>query len=219
MVTEFDLLPFLRAHECFRRDFARLRDLLSSGEEIDEARQRALVEHWRGLAAVLQHHHENEDRAIFPRVAAVFPSADASLRQMEAEHTRLDVLLTRAADVLTRVRGPEDRRAAAGFANELDEVVGTHLDVEEREVVPLLPGCYTRDEWADMERRTTRELEEAGLFPFLLPWIAEGMDPALVELALNGFGEGARAAYHGAWLAEYERRRAVLWAAPVGEAR
>lgn len=219
MMTEFDLLPFLRAHECFRRDFARLRALLCSGQEIDEARERALAEHWHGLAAVLEHHHENEDRAIFPKVAAAFPAAAAALRELEKEHVRLDELLGRAAVAMTRVRGTEDRVAAAGLAAELDDVVGAHLDAEEREIVPLLARCHTRDEWAEMELRTTRELEEAGHFPFLLPWIAEGMDAGLVELALDGFGEQARAAYHGEWLADYERRRGLLWAAPVGEAR
>jgi hemerythrin-like domain-containing protein len=219
MITEFDLLPFLRAHECFRRDFARLRALLGSDQEIDEERERALAEHWRSLAAVLEHHHENEDRAIFPKVAATFPSADAALRELAAEHERLDDLLTRAAQAMTRVRGPRDRPVAAELAADLEEVVGGHLDAEERELVPLLAGCYTRDEWAEMERRTTRELEAAGLFPFLLPWIAEGMDAALVELALEGFGDQARKNYHGSWLGDYERRCATLWVAPVGEAR
>jgi hypothetical protein len=213
LMTEMDLLPFLRAHDCFRRDFARLRELLGSDEPFDEARTAALAEHWRGLTAVLEHHHENEDRAIFPRVAERFPASGSALRDLEHEHVRLDALLDRAAVVLTEVRPVSGRLAAASLAAELEEVVRTHLDAEEREIVPLFAGCFSREEWAGMERRTTRELEESGLFPFLLPWIAEGMDPVLVELALDGFGEHARSAYHGEWLGEYERRREVLWAA------
>jgi hemerythrin-like domain-containing protein len=210
-MTEMDLLPFLRAHECFRRDFARLRALLVSGEDFDEARQAELAEHWRGLAAVLEHHHDNEDRTIFPRVAGNFPDAAAALRELAAEHDRLDQLLEHAAVAMTRVLTPADRRTAAALAGELEALVCAHLDAEEREIVPLLAACFTRDEWAGMELRTTRELADSGLFPFLLPWIAEGMPPEMVEVALDGFGEGARTAYHGDWLGTYERRCAVLW--------
>lgn len=213
MMTEMDLLPFLRAHECFRRDFARLRALLASDADFDEARQAQLAEHWAGLSAVLAHHHENEDRAIFPRVAARFPAAAVALRELAKEHERLDQLLDRAAVAVTRVLAPEDRQAAAALAGELEALVGAHLDAEERELVPLLARCYTRAEWAGMELATTRELEASGLFPFLLPWIAEGMPPEMVEVALDGFGEDARAAYHGEWLGAYARRCAALWAA------
>ncbi|OLF12755.1 hypothetical protein BLA60_05615 [Actinophytocola xinjiangensis] len=211
MMTELDLLPFLRAHECFRRDFARLRELLNSTRPLDEDEAAALAEHWAGLSAVLDHHHENEDRAIFPRVAEVFPASREAMRALEHDHVRLDDLLDQAALAMPRLRSGADRRRAAALAVQLEEIVRTHLDAEERELVPLIADCFSRDEWAGMELRTTRELEEAGLFPFLLPWIAEGMDAGLVELALDGFGEAARTAYHGEWLGAYERRRATLW--------
>lgn len=210
-MTERDLLPFLRAHECFRRDFERLRTTLESDQVVfDESRSAALAWHWRGLSAVLEHHHENEDRAIFPKVASTFPSAAEALRGLEEEHVRLVELLEKAATVMPRVR--TERAAATELAKEMEALVGDHLDAEEREIVPLFSRCFSGEEWARMEARTTEELREAGLFPFVLPWITEGMDEATVRIALDGFGSEARESYHRSWQDEYARQGRLLWA-------
>lgn len=211
MMTVADAMPFLRAHECFRRDFARLRDLLASTRLLGEADRIALAEYWQSLSAVLEHHHENEDRVLFPRLVAAYPAAAAVVHELEEEHAHLGGLIAGINSAVDGVADPAQRRAAAGAARDLEAVVAAHLDAEERRLVPLFPRCFRRAEWAEMEGENTGELAKNGLFPFVLPWILEGMDGDLAELALEEFGAAAREAYHASWSAAYEKRCALLW--------
>lgn len=211
MMTVADAMPFLRAHECFRRDFGRLRDLLASTRLLGEESRIALAEYWQSLSAVLEHHHENEDRVLFPRLVAAYPAAAALVHELEEEHARLDERIVGVTSAMVDVADPARRRLAADAARDLAAVVAAHLDAEELHLVPLFPRCFRRAEWAEMESENTRELAASGLFPFVLPWIIEGMDDDLAELALGAFGAEAREAYHASWQAEYERRSALLW--------
>ncbi|GLZ42044.1 hemerythrin domain-containing protein [Actinokineospora sp. NBRC 105648] len=206
-MTELDLLPFLRAHECFRRDFTRLHDLVTRGAPPPRV-VRALVEHWENLSAVLVHHHENEDAVILPRVHARFPAA--AVRELTAEHERLDDLLGQVGPAL--VAAGRDHAEAARVVGAARALLVAHLDAEERVLVPLFAECFTAAEWAEMEARTTRDLEAAGLFPFLLPWITEGFDDAVLAGTLSGFPAEAGERFHTSWRRDYERRCALLWA-------
>jgi iron-sulfur cluster repair protein YtfE (RIC family) len=217
MMTAADAIPFLRAHECFRRDVARIRALAVSGGPKSDAGQIALRGYWHDLAVVLEHHHDNEDRVIFPRLTATLPEAAEAIQALGAEHTKLDEVVAAVTVAVDPGKGTGSARGLADAARELETIVTAHLDAEERDVVPLFSRCFSRAEWAELEAANTRELSRRGLFPFVLPWILEGMEPELVEPALDAFGARARADYHARWLGAYLHRCAALW--PVERGR
>ncbi|MEU8087878.1 hemerythrin domain-containing protein [Micromonospora sp. NPDC049101] len=209
-----DLMPFLRAHDCFRRDLARVEALLTADEPLTGARAEALAAYWDGVVELLEHHHRTEDDNMLPALVERMPSAARIVDDLEREHVELQHLLDETTPLVTALAGPQaDRPAAAERVTRLRRLVETHLDREEETFVPLFSQAFTRAEWFDIEARTTAALTRDGLLPFALPWAAEGLDPAVMDLALQTLPGETREAYHRDWLARHLARVRLIWGA------
>jgi Hemerythrin HHE cation binding domain len=72
-------------HAAVRRDLARLHDALGRANDGDAARANQLELAYANLHRQLQHHHQSEDRFIYPFVARIEPSPEL-MRAMDDEH-------------------------------------------------------------------------------------------------------------------------------------
>jgi hemerythrin-like domain-containing protein len=162
-------------HAAVRRDLERLDSALRGARDGDTARSGELARAYANLHRELTHHHEGEDRFVFPFLTNVGSDAEL-LKAMNDEHQAMaDALAdTRAALAVYASSGSADdaERARVSVAR-TREVVDRHLDHEERELEPLLAPHLQSAEWKTVEKQLRpRSLAVTGQF---LAWISDGM--------------------------------------------
>ena len=198
-------------HAAVRRDFGRLdRALAAAGN--DRSRAADLYRAWQHLAQQLRHHHEQEDRILWPRLAALGISTDL-LAEMESEHqamaSALDDIEAAMATYAASGSGADAATALAAVRSGL-AVVDHHLDHEEAEIEPALIPHLASPEWKAAQKEFRKQPPKvAGWF---FAWVQDGMTdevraflgstvPAPVRMILSKvFGRG------------YHREIAPVWA-------
>lgn len=102
----------MSSHHAFRRDLACI---------AAAAPAELVVAEWTHFRNALHAHHQSEDAGMFPMMRAEHPELAAAIDQLDAQHHDIDELLGSIDNV---------RRLA--------DVLATHLDLEERTVIPHL---------------------------------------------------------------------------------
>jgi hemerythrin-like domain-containing protein len=128
---------FMMSHHGFRRDLRRFERALSA---LDPSRVEALREEWKSFTATLHGHHQQEDNAIFPGLAAEHADVRATIEQLSADHQRIDPLLERGEAAFARL---PDREEALAIVRELRGLLDAHLALEERTIIRFLRDAKT----------------------------------------------------------------------------
>jgi hypothetical protein len=134
------------------------------------------------VVAMLRHHHESEDRELWPILTAAAPSLADPLGDLSREHDRLD-------DALDRVAASTDEASAI----EVRDLVHDHLAHEEPILFPALRAHVTDDQWTAFFQRAVARAPRVGtdLLVALLHQVASEDD---VEVILQHLPPDARAA-------------------------
>ena len=171
-----DLRIFLLVHRALRRDFGALAQAIGRADGTAH-RDRALARHGRTTLWRLEHHHHGEDARVWPLLRAKAPQAAALLDALESEHQQLGRLAADAGAALEAAAARHGRprtagrgQAAAAWAA-LSSALGSHLDKEEREVLPLLGQRVTAAEWKPVETYFIRTLGPRRLLAYI-PWLS-----------------------------------------------
>ncbi len=128
----------LGIHDQFRVACERLRFLAAEPARADGG---WLARSFEPLARTLHHHHQAEEALLFPFVAR----AGAAPARLVGDHGEL----TRAiAAVEASLAGGADLGPARAALETFEHVLVTHLDREERLVVPLLLALSPAEAWA-----------------------------------------------------------------------
>jgi len=162
-------------HAAVRRDLERLERALAAAPDGDVARAGELERAYANLQRELTHHHEGEDRFVFPFLTREGVDAEL-LRAMDDEHQAM-------ADALAGTRAAMAAYAASGSAGDAEsarvsvvrtrEVVDRHLDHEENDLEPLLAPHLQSAGWKTVEKQLRPgSLAVSGQF---LAWIQDGM--------------------------------------------
>ena len=162
-------------HGAVRRDLGRLEAALGAAADGDVARAGRLDVAYANLHRELQHHHQTEDRLIYPFVAKV-ESADELLRVMDAEHHAM-------ADALAETRSAMAAYASSGSAADAQSaresvvrtqaVVDQHLSHEENDFEPLVVPYLETSDWKAVEKQARpASRAESGMF---FAWLQDGM--------------------------------------------
>jgi Hemerythrin HHE cation binding domain len=144
--TRADLIGFTLTHKVFRNELPRL------VAAFDAARRSGWIsevaeDHLCLVTDHLLRHHQEEDEFHWPLLAARAPSAVALLDLLDAEHSQMHPLVDGVRDQA------RDIGQRAADLRHLTELVMTHLDEEDRAVVPLLQEHITGPEqFASMRR-------------------------------------------------------------------
>ena len=162
-------------HAAVRRDLDRLATALGSLSDGDRARAQDLERAYANLRRELTHHHESEDRWIWPMLAE--KGADpALLAAMESEHHAMSAALAETGAALTVVAGTgsaTDAESAGASVVRTREVVEQHLTHEEQDLEPVLVPHVESPEWKRVEKKLrSQPPRTAGRF---FAWLTDGM--------------------------------------------
>jgi Hemerythrin HHE cation binding domain len=137
-------------HRVFRREFTALPGLIRKAPASDAARAKIVGEHLRLVLGGLHMHHTGEDEVLWPRLLERAAPSTNLVETMQSQHERVDVYAGQVGPLLddwiatgSPVRGEQLARLLEDFAAALFE----HLDLEEREVLPLITRHITVAEW------------------------------------------------------------------------
>jgi hemerythrin-like domain-containing protein len=200
-------------HAAVRRDLERLDAALADAADGDSSRARDLQRAFANLRNELTHHHESEDRWIWPMLAGVGVDRDL-LATMEAEHQAMSAALAETAAAMDRFAASGSATDAASARDSVartQAVVEQHLAHEEQELEPLLIPHVESAEWKEVEKKLSRQPPfVAGAF---FAWVTDGMSdegraflrstvPAPVILVLSRlFGRRYRRSIAPVWQA------------------
>ncbi|MET9887954.1 hemerythrin domain-containing protein [Streptomyces sp. NPDC006430] len=137
-------------HRMLRREFRAAAGRVRGVRHGSRAQVRLVADRLALLLDTLHQHYRGEDALLWPELAERLPEHGELWKRMWGRHAELSALLGRAGALI----GPWAAAGASAHAEELatafDQVsraVEEHFDVEEREVLPLVPAVVSRAEW------------------------------------------------------------------------
>lgn len=139
---------FLMIHQALRRDAERFTRALAVLDPKNTEQAALLNEHWQLFAWVLADHSENEDTSLFPLALSRAPELAESLGAIEHEHVEIDASLEETTRLMADLGTPAAVEAARAATVRLAELLGRHLDLEEKHIVPVLVDRIRAEELA-----------------------------------------------------------------------
>jgi Hemerythrin HHE cation binding domain len=186
------------AHDAFNRDLLRLAAAVEAGRTADPAVRTG----WETFKNQLHVHHTAEDRWLWPalRDKATRPGEVSVLDAMEAEHARIDPLLSRvdASLTATSLAGLTENVSALASA------LAAHMEHEEDHALPLVEAHLGPEGWAAFGKaagKSTGLRAAAELFP----WMLDGAPADTSKRLLSMLPPPARLLYRALWRPGYAR--------------
>jgi hypothetical protein len=186
------------AHDAFSRDLRRLAAEVEAGRTAEPAVRAG----WATFNHQLHFHHTAEDKWLWPalRMKVTRPDEISVLDAMEAEHLRIDPLLSlvdagiAASDQATLA---EDVAALAG-------TLTAHMEHEEDEALPLVDAHLGPDGWAMFGKAAGRSEGLRGAAE-LFPWMLDGAPAEISRRVLGMLPPPVRLVYRASWRPRYAR--------------
>ncbi|MGW0177139.1 hemerythrin domain-containing protein [Rhodococcus sp. NPDC003322] len=196
-----DVNEMVVIHRVFRREFTALPTLIRAVAEGDVARARLVAEHLALILDGLHMHHTGEDAVLWPLLQVRAAPSTALVETMQHQHgivdSRTEEVRTQSAiwaQAPTPIGGEQLARTVEGLAAALFE----HLELEEREILPLVLCHITVEEWQSLGDHG-RDAMSARQLPLMFGAILEEADadergrmlaqlPILVRLFLRTVG-------------------------------
>jgi iron-sulfur cluster repair protein YtfE (RIC family) len=193
-----DFTLMYAAHDAFHRDLRRLAAAVEAGQTADPAVRTG----WATFKNQLRVHHTAEDTSLWPplRQKVTRPEDVAVLDAMEAEHARIDPLLSQVDASL----------AAAGLAGlaenagALAESLTAHMQHEENQALPLVEAHLGPGGWAAFRKAVGKSQGLRGGAEFF-PWMLDGAPADTSKRLLGMLPPPARLLYLAVWRPGYAR--------------
>lgn len=173
-----DVNEMVVIHRVFRREFTALPKLIRAVAEGDVARARLVEEHLTLILDGLHMHHTGEDAVLWPLLQVRAAPSTALVETMQHQHgiveSRTEVVRTQSAiwaQAPTPTGGEQLARTVEGLAAALFE----HLELEEREILPLVLCHITVEEWQSLGDHG-RDAMSARQLPLMFGAILEEAD-------------------------------------------
>lgn len=207
-----DLTSMYVVHHAFRRDLARF--VARTEEAASPPGVRLLERRWLLFVQAIRHHHEGEDRGLWPALRARVSGEEAEvLHALEHEHEDLNTALDACSRAVHRV-GRADwggiREEAHHCFRAAANVVEAHLSHEEEAGMAIVQRHLRHTEWVDIERGHFQKglgprAVVAGIF-----WVLDGLPAPVCAAVLRD----APAPVRPIWLLTrrgFERRERALF--------
>ena len=194
-------------HRVFRRELTLLPRLIRGVREGDTDRADVVGGHLKLILDGLHMHHTGEDEVLWPRLLErAAPSAEL-VNTMQAQHDVVDQHLDRLGPLLQEwmlsagvVRGEQVARVTDQLRDSLLE----HLDLEEREILPLVSQHITVAEWNSLGEHGRGSISPK-LLPLLFGSMLEDANPQEREMMLSALPAPVRLLIR-TWGARHYRR-------------
>jgi hypothetical protein len=173
-----DVNEMIVIHRVFRREFGALPRLIRAVPDGDTARAAVVGHHLELVAGGLHMHHTGEDALLWPllleRAApdrALVETMQRQHEQVEAYNAQVEAVLPEWTSGASAVRGEQLARLVEDLTTALLE----HLDLEEREILPLVSEHITVEEWNSLGEHG-RDRMPKRMLPLLFGSILEDAD-------------------------------------------
>ncbi|MGC0418041.1 hemerythrin domain-containing protein [Embleya sp. AB8] len=147
-------------HRIFRRESRLTAELVREVRPGDGRRAAVLAGAWATYSFGVHLHHAGEDELIWPLLMARVDLDAEQVLRMQLQHAELHASLDRVARLMDRWSADPAEATRDDLARTLDEhhrMLCDHLDEEERQVMPLVIGHLTADEWRVVGERGLAE--------------------------------------------------------------
>jgi hypothetical protein len=186
------------AHDAFSRDLRRLAAAAGAGR----AAHPAVRTGWATFKNQLHVHHTAEDKWLWPALRNKVTRADevSVLDAMEAEHLRIDPLLSRVDASLATT-------GLAGLAENVSALAGAltaHMEHEEGHALPLIEAYLGAQGWAAFGKAAGKSEGLRGAAE-LFPWMLDGAPADTAKRLLGMLPPPARLLYRALWRPGYAR--------------
>jgi hypothetical protein len=154
-------------HQTFRATFAESAELVRGAVGSTPDRATFLADHIDFTLGLLRAHHEGEDALLWPKLLERVPDEAATVQQVADQHHDVEAALDRVAvaNGAWRLRpGGEEQEELADSLETLSGVLRSHLDDEERLVVPLAAEALTQAEWDAIGEHSRSSIPQERLF-------------------------------------------------------
>jgi len=192
-----DFTLMYAAHDAFRRDLRCLAAAVEAGQTADPAVRTS----WATFKNQLRVHHTAEDTSLWPplRQKVTRPEEAAVLDAMEAEHARIDPLLSQVDASLAA-----DGAGLAGNAQALAATLAAHMEHEEDQALPLIESHLGPAGWAAFRKAVGKSQGLRGGAEFF-PWMLDGAPADTSKRVLSMLPAPARLLYRAVWRPGYAR--------------
>jgi iron-sulfur cluster repair protein YtfE (RIC family) len=193
-----DFTLMYAAHDAFHRDLQRLTTAVEAGQTADPAMRAG----WVTFKNQLHIHHTTEDTSLWPALRQrVNQTAEVEvLDAMEAEHARIDPLLSRVDASFAATDG-------AGLAENvgaLTVALEAHMNHEEDHALPLVEARLGPEGWAAFRKAIKKRQGLRGGAEFF-PWMLDGAPADTSKRVLGTLPAPARLLYRAVWRPGYAR--------------
>jgi hypothetical protein len=186
--TPVDTRDMLVMHDSIRRQFGRAPSLVRGVAPGDTGRAALVADHLDLLGALLHHHHEGEDRLLWPVLQPRVPAGVAeTVARIEQQHQGISEALAAVGSALAGWReqaATEDREALAAALERLLERVTEHLAAEEEHILPLAATHMTPAEWQQLGEEGIAGLPKQRM-PLVFGMLMYRADPVVIEEMLS----------------------------------
>jgi hemerythrin-like domain-containing protein len=174
-------------HTFYRREMRLAGGVIRRVADGDVRRATVVAEHLDLVARSLHEHHTAEDELLWPKLLDRVPEELAPIvRLMEAQHGKVDALLSQIGEVRPRwaaTAQPADRERLADLFDQLYVHLAEHLDAEEERLLPIAARAVTEAEWEELGARA-REHQRRSEMALTFGMIQYEGDPAVMVTML-----------------------------------
>ena len=145
-----DVRDIFFVHGAFRRGFAESASLVRANPMPSAARVSFLAHHIDFSIRFLHIHHEGEDALLYPLIEERVPDQAANAERVDQEHLVVSDTANTVSSACSAWRAqptPATAEALAVALTALEEILNSHLDDEERDIVPLAATTLSQQEW------------------------------------------------------------------------
>lgn len=174
-----DVHEMVVVHRVFRREFAALPDLIRAVGDGARGRAAIVAEHLRLLLDGLHLHHTGEDVVLWPLLLTRAAPSTRFVETMQDQHEAVEECVAGIEDALVAWRDDptgQARERLAGLVEALHRTLVEHLDLEEREILPLIVRHVTVAEWRSVGEHG-KDAMTARQLPLMFGSILEDADP------------------------------------------
>lgn len=172
-----DTSDYAVIHRAIRSAGYALADAAVSLSVADRHRLLAFVRYWKGHTGEILAHHGIEDVIFFPALRQRVPEAGDVLDELDREHHVLDRLMLECTGAIDRVVDGAAPTAAVAALRRLADVMHEHLDLEDRQIVPLFEEHFSADEYAALTKAATKQMGIGKQAAFTVPYVASWAEP------------------------------------------
>lgn len=154
------------AHRLYKRELLLIPQLVADVAAHDRRRAAFLRSHYDLITRDLHRHHVYEDEHFWPAMAEREPESAQLARRMRGHHDRLAVLITAATgqwDEFVADPNPDTSAPLVATLTDLGQLVRTHMDQEESEMLPVLERNLTEAEWDAFSHHMSKDVSPSHL--------------------------------------------------------